>query len=106
MVSWQPQRAALQGAIGIAFGLIFLGIAGLAPASAQQAGTPPQAPEQEAANERGIIGIFPAIGADTVGAPARLIVRGVAPDSPAHFAGIEPGDQIAAGTRQPVYRAR
>jgi carboxyl-terminal processing protease len=42
------------------------------------------------------------ISTDTVGAPARLIVRGAAPDSPAHFAGIEPGDQIVAVDGKPV----
>ena len=102
MVMWQPQTAAIQGAIRIAFGLIFLCIAGPAPVAAQQAGVPPQAEQREAVNERGIIGIFPAISADTEGAPARLIVRGVAPDSPAHFAGIEPGDQIVAVDGKPV----
>jgi hypothetical protein len=76
---------------GSAWGMFNLGIAGPFPGAAQQAGAPPEAQQKEAENERGFIGIFPDVSADTVGAPSRLIVRGVAPDSPAHFAGIEPG---------------
>lgn len=60
------------------------------------------APEQQDARDRGIIGIFPMLSADAVGAPARLIVRGVAPHSPAYYAGIEGGDQIVAVDGQPV----
>ena len=102
MVMRKLQRAAIRCAIGVCFALIFLAIAGSAPVIAQQAGGPPPVPQQEDQNEAGIIGIIPAISADTVGAPARLMVRGVAPDSPAHFACIEPGDQIVAVDGKPV----
>ena len=57
---------------------------------------------EQAEKERGIIGIFPALSADAIGAPARLTVRDVAPYSPAYFAGIESGDQIAAVDGQPL----
>jgi membrane-associated protease RseP (regulator of RpoE activity) len=60
------------------------------------------APDQEAANERGIVGIFIDLSVDAVGAPARLIVRSVAPYSPAYYAGIKGGDQIVAVDGQPV----
>lgn len=50
----------------------------------------------EGAKERGFVGIFPGLGADKVGAPAHLVVRGVAPFSPAYYAGIMRGDQITA----------
>jgi membrane-associated protease RseP (regulator of RpoE activity) len=60
------------------------------------------APEQEAAKDRGIVGIFPALSVDAIGAPARLIVRSVAPYSPAYYAGIRGGDQIVAVDEQPV----
>ena len=54
------------------------------------------APKQETAKDRGIIGISIALSVDAVGAPGRLIVRGVMPYSPAYNAGIERGDQIVA----------
>ena len=60
------------------------------------------APEQEAAKERGIVGIVIDLSVDAVGAPARLIVRSVAPYSPAYYAGIKGGDQIVAVDGQPV----
>ena len=59
-------------------------------------------PEKQAPKDRGIIGIFPALNAETVGEPARLMVRGVAPYSPAYYAGIAGGDQIVAVDGQPV----
>lgn len=60
------------------------------------------AADQQAAQDRGIVGIYPTLSADAVGAPARLIVRGVAPYSPAYNAGIERGDQIVAVDDQPI----
>jgi membrane-associated protease RseP (regulator of RpoE activity) len=60
------------------------------------------APEQQAATDRGIIGIAPALSAAAVGASARLIVRSVAPYGPAYYAGIEAGDQIVAVDGQPI----
>ena len=60
------------------------------------------APGQQATKDRGIIGIFPALSADAVGAPARLIVRSVAPYSPAYYAGVQGGDQIVAVDGQPI----
>ena len=59
-------------------------------------GTMGMGSQQEAAKDRGIIGIVPALSADAVGAPARLVVRSIAPYSPAYFAGIQSGDQIVA----------
>ena len=59
-------------------------------------------PEQQTAKDRGIIGIFPTLSADAVGAPAHLTVGSVAPYSPAYFAGIESGDQIVAVDGQPI----
>ena len=52
--------------------------------------------EQQTAKDRGTIGIVPVLGADAVGAPARVIIRSVAPYSPAYYAGIIGGDQIVA----------
>ena len=59
-------------------------------------------PEQQAAKNRGIIGIVPVLRADTVGASARLVVRSVEPYSPAYYAGIESGDQIVQVDGQPI----
>lgn len=58
--------------------------------------------ERQAAGKDGIVGISPAVSADTVGATARLIIRHVAPYSPAYYAGIRSGDQIVAVDGQPV----
>ena len=58
--------------------------------------------EKEGAKDRGVIGIFPALNVDKVGEPARLIVRSVAPHSPAYYAGIASGDQIVAVDGQPI----
>jgi membrane-associated protease RseP (regulator of RpoE activity) len=60
------------------------------------------AAEQEAAKDGGIVGIFLDLSVDAVGAPARLMVRSVAPYSPAYYAGIKGGDQIVAVDGQPV----
>jgi membrane-associated protease RseP (regulator of RpoE activity) len=58
--------------------------------------------EQQAAKDRGTIGIFLAIDVNAVGAPGRLIARRVVPYSPAYYAGIASGDQIVAVDGQPV----
>jgi hypothetical protein len=55
-----------------------------------------QGADQEAARHRGIIGLYLTLSADTVGAPARLVVRGTVPYAPAYNAGIESGDQIVS----------
>jgi len=62
----------------------------------------PSGDGREATKDRGIIGIYPALGVDKVGAPGRLVVRGVVPYSPAYYAGIERGDQITAVDGQPI----
>lgn len=67
-----------------------------------QGGMKSSAPDQQAANDRGIVGISLALDVDAVGAPGRLIARSVAPYSPAYYAGIVSGDQIVAVDSQPV----
>ena len=57
---------------------------------------------QEDAKNRGTIGIALALETDAVGAPGRLVVRGVEPQSPAHYAGIMRGDRIVAVDGQSV----
>ena len=63
---------------------------------------PNQHTDQQAARRRGIVGLFLELNADTVGAPARLIVRRTVPYAPASSAGIESGDQIVAVDGRPV----
>lgn len=62
----------------------------------------PGSADREAAKDRGIIGIYPALSVDKIGAPGRLVVRGVVPYSPAYYAGIEKGDEIASVEGQPI----
>jgi membrane-associated protease RseP (regulator of RpoE activity) len=57
---------------------------------------------QEDAKNRGTVGIALALETDAVGAPGRLVVRGVEPQSPAHYAGIMRGDRIVAVDGQSV----
>jgi membrane-associated protease RseP (regulator of RpoE activity) len=53
-------------------------------------------PDQQAENNRGIVGMVLALDVETVGAPGHLSIRRVEPYSPAYFAGIATADQIAA----------
>jgi C-terminal processing protease CtpA/Prc len=82
--------------------IIVAALLSLSASAAFAQNQPDMAADQQAASDRGIVGIYPTLTADAVGAPARLIVRGVAPYSPAYNAGIERGDQIVAVDGQPI----
>lgn len=96
-----PQQGSGQGTMGNGQTMGSGGTGGMNGMSGQNGmngmgATMGMAPKQQAAKDRGIIGISIALSVDAVGAPGRLIVRGVMPYSPAYNAGIERGDQIVA----------
>jgi C-terminal processing protease CtpA/Prc len=57
---------------------------------------------RESTKAGGIVGIALALESDSVGAPGRLVVRAVEPQSPAHYAGVMRGDRIVAVDGQSV----
>lgn len=73
--------------VRVALGLFILAPGACAPVAVAQKAT---------TESNGIVGMAIDLRADTVGAPARLVVRAVAPDGPAQRAGIRPGDEIVA----------
>jgi C-terminal processing protease CtpA/Prc len=74
---------------------------GLGLLAAGVSGSHAQAPTAPAA-DNGIVGIAIGLTADTVGAPARLVVERVLPSGPAHAAGVRRGDEITAIDGQSV----
>ena len=87
---WSAARPIMVWAV-LALGMFAAGVSG----SFAQG---PQAPP----SDNGIVGMAIGLDADTVGAPARLVVERVLPGGPAQKAGIQRGDEITAINGSPV----
>lgn len=92
MLAQLLRSAVRRATFGFAIGLAVL--AGVFAASAQ---TP-----QTSNAGNGIVGIAIGLTADTVGAPARLVVEHVLPHGPAQAAGVHRGDEITAVDGQAI----